>query len=85
MRKPKRGHQQSYGGCVIQQVFPPTEALLSIYQGEQAGVDTSAGLWQTVCEKHHSMRAHTTLRLAFEHLSYPSWCEACLKELAEKP
>lgn len=71
-------------GCVTRQHSRLTGHLYGLYQGEQAGFDTYAGLWQTVCEDHGTICSHETLKLARLHLPNGEWCEACQAELERK-
>ncbi|MHB1201387.1 MAG: hypothetical protein ACYCZ6_17920 [Polaromonas sp.] len=41
-------------------------------------MDSDAGAWATVCEKHSQIVCHQTLALARWHLVNPTgWCEVC--------
>jgi hypothetical protein len=52
--------------------------LASVYDGEAQDMDTEAGRWQTVCERHSTIISHDTLELANHHLTdVRSWCEGC--------
>ena len=65
-------------GLVEMRTARQTGLRVGIYDGEAAGMDTDAGRWQTVCETHGTVIAHTTLALARSHLSDPlGWCEEC--------
>jgi len=44
---------------------------VGLYDGEEAGMDTEAGRWQTVCEWHHTICCHETYELALWYLSPP--------------
>lgn len=58
-----------------------TGRVVSVYDGELAGMDTIGGRWQTVCEDHSIVIAHETLKLAIWHSADPlGWCEVCMKE-----
>src|SRR5581483_3962822 len=62
-----------------------TGTLVSVYDGEAAGMDTDAGRWQTVCEEHGAICSHSTLALARYFLAAPAeWCEEC-SYIAEQP
>lgn len=58
-----------------------TGAIISVYDGEEAGMDTCGGRWQTVCETHGGqICSHLTLRTALGFASCPEeWCEFCQK------
>jgi hypothetical protein len=46
--------------------------------GEEAGMDTEGGRWQTVCEPHGYIISHRTMALARSHASCPEkWCGPC--------
>ncbi len=51
---------------------------VSLYDGVPAGMDVSAGRWQTVCDRHNTIISHRTISLARSHLACPlDWCEEC--------
>lgn len=51
---------------------------IGVYDGIEAGMDTFAGRWQTMCEEHGNIISHETLALARSHASVPEdWCEGC--------
>jgi hypothetical protein len=55
--------------------------IITVYDGELAGMDTSDGRWQTVCEEHGYIICHTTRHLAIAHAADPcGWCEECINE-----
>ena len=55
-----------------------TGALVSLYDGDEAGLDTDGGRWQTVCETHGSICSHDSLATAASFLAEPAaWCEPC--------
>jgi hypothetical protein len=55
-----------------------TGALVALYDGEAAGLDTEGGRWSTVCEAHGTVCAHDTKTLARSWMSDPDvWCEDC--------
>jgi hypothetical protein len=37
-----------------------TGTTVGFYDGEEAGMDTSGGRWQTVCEEHGNVCSHLT-------------------------
>ena len=58
---------------------------VTIYDGRKAGMDTTAGWWQTVCEKHHTVCSHKRRALAKWGALFPAeWCEECAKERVAK-
>lgn len=57
-----------------------TGHMVSVYDGELAGLDTAAGRWQVVCEQHGSILATSTMRLARGHMTSPDWCGDCRSE-----
>lgn len=51
---------------------------VGLYDGEEAGMDTDAGRWQTVCEEHGHVCSHETLSLSRSFMAVPwEWCEKC--------
>jgi hypothetical protein len=55
-----------------------TGAMVGVYDGEAAGLDTDGGRWSTVCEDHSTIIAFHTLAAARDHAAVPdSWCEPC--------
>ena len=57
-----------------------TRTDVGVYDGIEAGMDTEAGRWQTVCEVHHHVISHLTIHLARAHAAHPEdWCEECMK------
>lgn len=62
---------------------PVLQVHVGLYDGEPAGMDTSGGRWQTVCEEHGSICSHDTLEIASTFGPCPEeWCEDCMKEWA---
>jgi len=62
-----------------------TGTTVSLYDGEPAGLDTEGGRYQTLCEDHSTVVAHTTLRAARSWLPAPEeWCDACQAATARK-
>lgn len=58
-----------------------TGRVVSLYDGEAAGMDTTAGRWQTVCEDHGTVISHRTLTVAEYQRADPlGWCEQCREE-----
>lgn len=67
-------------GCVVQRKSRTTGHLVGLYHAEQAGLDSSAGPWATLCEEHGHIINHDTLALARSHLGDPTgWCEPCME------
>lgn len=56
-----------------------TGALVGVYHGEQSGMEGDPDSpWITVCEEHHNLVGHRSLRLAKSHAVDPTmWCEDC--------
>ncbi len=69
-------------GCVRQTRNRITGSLVGVYHGAQSGMEIDPNdPWCTVCEKHHELVCHPSLRLAISHSADPTmWCEACRKE-----
>ena len=54
------------------------ETYVGVYDGQEAGMDTDGGRWQTVCERHSWVVSHRSLATARGHAPYPAdWCEKC--------
>lgn len=64
-----------------------TGTMVSLYDGEAAGLDTTAGRWQTVCEDHSAIISHHTLDLAYANMTeVAEWCDVpggCQERLAD--
>jgi hypothetical protein len=76
-------HPDYRENCGIRQAQRSRDSghIVSIYDGIAAGLDTSAGRWQTVCEEHGTIISHETFELARWHAPDPlGWCEACARE-----
>jgi len=55
-----------------------TKKIYSLYDGDEAGMDTSSGRWQVVCEEHKAVCSLTKKEAALRWLSNPLiWCERC--------
>ena len=86
---PKRGPKfyafNGLAGCVVQRKSRKTGTTVGIYQANQAGMESDPeSPWATVCEVHHTLVCHTSLKLAFHHAPDPTgWCEDCRTE--ERP
>jgi len=68
-------------GAMVSRTCRATKTVVTLYDGEQAGMDTDNGTmrWQTVCEPHGTIIAHATRAVAESHLSHPDeWCEVCM-------
>lgn len=71
----------SAAGLVQSRIARETGKRVSIYDGEAAGLDTSGGRWQTVCEEHGWIVAHEYRKLAELHAPNPlGWCDVCRVE-----
>jgi len=54
-------------------------ALVGLYDGELAGMDTDGGRWSTVCESHSFIINHEDLSTArYQQSAVNEWCEACM-------
>jgi len=57
-----------------------TGTTVTLYDGEAADLDVSAGRWSTTCEQHGEVIAHERYGVALSHLSHPDeWCESCMR------
>lgn len=57
-----------------------TGTLVGLYNGDEAGMDTSSGdqPWSLVCEPHGFVSSFETIRSARSFASCPEqWCEVC--------
>lgn len=55
-----------------------TGLLVTLYDGEAAGLDTDGGRYSTVCEPHGGIVCHSSRRTARDWMSSPeSWCPRC--------
>ena len=74
----RRAAWPANAGLIDYRKVRSTGTHVGIYDGEQSGMDTSGGRWQTVCEEHSTIISHTTRKLAFWHAPCPEeWCERC--------
>lgn len=66
-------------GCVAQSRARQTGLLVGVYHGVQSGLECDPELpWVTVCEHHHTLVGHPSLKLALAHSTDPAgWCEDC--------
>lgn len=54
------------------------KTFVGVYDGRLAQMDTDAGRWSTVCEKHGNIISHDTLKLALGHShDVLGWCDDC--------
>lgn len=69
-------------GCVAQTKARQTGTLVGVYHGEQSGLEADLeNPWVTVCEAHHNLVSHPTLKLAKSHAADPKgWCSDCGEE-----
>ena len=82
-RKHRPGYrpQPDYAGLRHWARAQSTGTYVGIYDGIEAGMDTAAGRWQTVCDDHGRIISHRTLELARRHAPCPEeWCEVCSGE-----
>ncbi len=70
-------------GCVLQRKNRITGTTISVYNNTQADLDDE-NPWSTVCEEHHTICSHSSLRLAILHTTMPEWCEECMKKLEQE-
>lgn len=74
----KRYHANGFAGCVQQRVCKQNGRVISIYNAEQAMLDSDGGPWVTVCEEHGTVVNHKSVDMARKHAPDPmSWCEEC--------
>jgi hypothetical protein len=51
-------------------------SFVGVYDGIEAGLDVTAGRWQTICERHGCIISHETLALARANAPHPEeWCD----------
>lgn len=75
----------NYAGLRSYRIAEQTGRPVAVYDGIEAGLDTSSGKWQTICEEHGTIISHRTLKLALSHAADPlSWCEEC-QRLSQEP
>lgn len=80
-RQPKQYALDGVAGLVQRRKAHSTGTTISIYNNEQADLDTEGGPWSTVCEDHGTIIAHTTITLAKDMASCPEeWCEDCMQD-----
>jgi hypothetical protein len=80
----RREPMPAFAGLREWRVCRASGARIAVYDGVEAGMDTDAGRWQTVCETHGSITSHRTLALARLHAAWPEWCESCASALAAR-
>ena len=66
------------GGLVESKKRRASGTVVSVYNAEEADLDTEGGPFATVCEDHGSVCNHATLTLARRHAVVPEWCEDCV-------
>lgn len=63
-----------------------TKSLFGLYDGVAAGMDTSGGRWQVVCEKHGTILSVATRKQAEKDIAQPeSFCEQCRAKVEAAP
>ncbi len=77
-------NMKEYTGLLAVRPNVTGDGFYSLYDGGKSGMDTEAGRWQTVCEKHATICSHDTRRLAYWHLDTGEWCEECQNLLLGK-
>lgn len=66
-------------GAVVSRRCRATNTTVTLYDGDEANLDTDGGRWSTVCENHGYIVCHETRANAEAALSHPDeWCEVCL-------
>lgn len=76
----------AYAGLRNYLKVPAPALFVGVYDGREAGMDTDAGRWQTVCEAHGGIISHQSLALANEHAPHPGeWCEWCMDVTSGSP
>lgn len=59
-----------------------TGTVAVLLDGIAAQLDTDGGRWQTICDEHDIVIAHTRQADARAFLHHPEeWCEECMAEL----
>lgn len=78
-RGTKEYHFNHVAGCVIQKKSRVTGTLVGVYHSGQAGLDDDPSCaWMTVCEEHHTLVGHSSLKAAQSWSSDPcGWCHYC--------
>src|SRR5262249_23298229 len=79
MKPAKQYTHNGLSGCVSQAIARETGTLVGVYHAGQAGMDNDPLTpWFTVCEEHHYLVGHPSLRLARQWAPAPSeWWERC--------
>jgi hypothetical protein len=79
MRKIKTYNLGGIAGLVAQRVAKSTGAKVSLFRGDQSGLNADQDVpWITVCEKHSSCVSHKVLKDARSWMAEPeTWCEGC--------
>lgn len=77
-RAARRAEALTWAGVRSASFARSTGTLVVVYDGEEQGMDTEAGRWQTVCEDHAYIASHDTLAIARSFASAPEeFCEPC--------
>lgn len=76
--------RKNRAGCLDLHRSTVTGHVVGLYRAEEASLDPEGGPYATVCEQHHTICNHRTLRLARLHLDSAGWCEACQAEAVER-
>jgi hypothetical protein len=78
VRKSPARHKYAPGEVVQTRRARSTGTLVTVKRADVA--DDPAGSWETVCEAHSTVCAHSTLTLARYHAPAPEgWCEVCAR------
>ncbi len=65
-------------GALLSRVARTTKTIVTLYNNEEANLDTDDGKYSTVCEDHGYLVNHPTFTIAESHLSHPEeWCCVC--------
>lgn len=65
-------------GARMSRVCRATRTTVTLYNAEEANLDTEDGKWATVCEDHGSIASHRSFKTAVSWLPSPhDWCEEC--------
>jgi hypothetical protein len=72
-------------GCAENRLNRRTHYKVSVYNSEQAGIDTGDNRWAAVCEKHNTILGCRTQTIASNFIRVPwQWCEECRLELQKE-
>lgn len=84
LNTPSKATAHEYAGLRLTRRARVTGTQVSLYDGDESGMDTDGGRWSTVCEPHGGIVNHTTYALALEWLSHPDeWCPTCRGEVPD--